>query len=163
MVFLGNVGVSLSYPAALVLGGAVVGIDQSSVWITIVAFGAMIFVSALGREVLKGVMDMEGDKDQGVKTIAVRYGAKNAAILSAIFFIFAIPLAPIPLIYGFMSSLISSITYSIFVFLLLCIQLYSGVILIREPTKEVGIKGRKFTKLAFWAGLFGLFFAAITL
>ena len=161
--FLGNLGVSLSYPAALVLGGLVVGISKEETLITVVSFGGLIFVSALGREVLKGVMDIEGDKLLNVRTIAVRYGSKNAARLSTFLFLLALPLAPIPLFFGFSASLVSSIIYASFITVLLALQIYSGLILIRQPTKEVGIKGRKITKLAFWAGVIGLFLAAITL
>ncbi|MHA2365756.1 MAG: UbiA family prenyltransferase [Candidatus Hodarchaeales archaeon] len=160
---LGNIGVSSSYPAALILGGMVVGITDHNARITIFSFGLLIFFSALGRELLKGVMDIEGDIEVGVNTIAVRYGPKNAAIFSTVLFLIAVPFAPIPLIFGFNSNIISFVIYSLLIGLMVLIQLYSGIILIKQPIKEIGIKGRKTTKLAFWAGVLGFFLSALTI
>jgi geranylgeranylglycerol-phosphate geranylgeranyltransferase len=162
--FLGNVAVSLSYPAAMMLAMGVVGVTKTEAIITITSFVAMIFFSALGREVLKGVMDTEGDKIQGVKTIAVRYGPKKAAYLCTIFFVLAIPFSPIPLILTFLKrSLLSSFVYALFIFFTLFLLLKSGFNLLKDPSKETGIKGRKQTKLAFWFLVLGFFIASILL
>ena len=162
--FLGNIAVSSSYPAAMMLAMGVVGATSIEGIITITSFVAMIFFSALGREVLKGIMDIEGDKTQGVKTIAVRYGAENAARMCTFLFILAIPFSPIPLFITFLPrSIIASIFYSISIVLTLFFLLQSGFRLIKEPSKEMGIKGRKETKLAFWSLVLGFFIAAIFL
>ena len=162
--FLGNIAVSLSYPAAMMLAMGVVGATNSDAIISITSFVIMIFFSALGREVLKGVMDIEGDKTQGVKTIAVRYGAKKAAYLCTFFFIVAIPFSPVPLIFTFWTNtLLGSIIYSVCIAITLLLLVLSGVNLINNPTKEVGVKGRKQTKLAFWFLVLGFFIATILL
>lgn len=161
---LGNIAVSLSYPAAVILSMGVVGVTQSEAIITITSFGFMIFLAALGREVLKGVMDMEGDEAQGVRTIAIRYGPLNAARLATFFFVLAVPLAPIPLVVTFLeSSIIPAILYSIFTTLMIVLLLYAGVTLVQDPSKETGTKGRKITKLAFWSVVLGFFLASLTL
>lgn len=59
-------------------------------------FAAMVFLSITGREITKGIVDVEGDKTQGVKTIAVRYGERNAAIAATVFYVSAVALTPIP-------------------------------------------------------------------
>ena len=56
----------------------------------------MAFLSNTGREVTKGIVDVKGDEMQGVKTLAVRYGQKNAAIAATIFYLLAVLLSPIP-------------------------------------------------------------------
>ena len=162
--FLGNIVVSLSYPAAMFLAMGVVGASDPEAILTLTSFVIMIFFSALGREVLKGVMDIEGDKTQGVKTIAVRYGAKKAAIFCTILFLVAVPFAPIPLILTFWSrSLLASVLYTVSIGATLLLLLSSGINLIRDPSKKVGIKGRKQTKLAFWSLVLGFFLATIVL
>jgi hypothetical protein len=40
---------------------------------------------------------------------------------------------------------------------------YSGYILLKEPNKNNGIKGRKLTKLGFWALILGFFMAGMAL
>ncbi|MHA2358049.1 MAG: UbiA family prenyltransferase, partial [Candidatus Heimdallarchaeaceae archaeon] len=39
----------------------------------------------VGREVIKGLPDIEGDREAGVKTIAVKYGPKVTAIIGSLF------------------------------------------------------------------------------
>ncbi len=162
--FLGNIVVSLSYPAAMFLAMGVVGTTDPEAILTLTSFVIMIFFSALGREVLKGVMDIEGDEAQGVKTIAVRYGAKKAALFCTVLFLVAVPFAPIPLIVSFWSrSLLASILYILSIGTTLVLLLTSGINLIRDPSKKTGIKGRKQTKLAFWSLVLGFFLATIIL
>jgi len=57
----------------------------------------------LGREITKGIVDVEGDEMQNVKTLAVRYGEKNAAIAATIFYLLAVLLSPIPLLLDLVS------------------------------------------------------------
>ena len=161
--FLGNIAVSLSYPAAMMLAMGVVGVTSSDAIISISSFVVMIFFSALGREVLKGVMDIEGDKQQGVKTIAVRYGAKKAAYFCTILFFIAVPFSPIPLLITFSKNILSAVIYTIFISVTLILTLDSGIKLIKDPSKETGIRGRKQTKLGFWTLVLGYFTATIIL
>ena len=47
-------------------------------------FGIISFCISLSREVIKGVMDVEGDKKHGILTLAVRYGinfARNTGVV----------------------------------------------------------------------------------
>jgi len=56
----------------------------------------MVFLSNIGREVTKGIVDVKGDKVHNVKTLAVRYGEKTAAMAAALFYLSAVSLSPIP-------------------------------------------------------------------
>jgi 4-hydroxybenzoate polyprenyltransferase len=56
----------------------------------------MVFLSITGREVTKGIVDVQGDRTQNVKTVAVRYGEKTAAVTAALFYLFAVSLSLIP-------------------------------------------------------------------
>jgi geranylgeranylglycerol-phosphate geranylgeranyltransferase len=62
----------------------------------VLIFVSMVFLSNTGREITKGIVDVEGDRMQNVKTLAVLYGEKKAAITAVLFFLFAVFLSPIP-------------------------------------------------------------------
>ena len=69
----------------------------------VLIFVSMVFLSNTGREVTKGIVDVEGDRMQNVKTLAVLYGEKKAAITAVLFFLFAVSLSPIPWLLGSVS------------------------------------------------------------
>lgn len=62
----------------------------------VLIFSIMAFLSNTGREITKGIVDVEGDRMNGVKTLAVRYGEKYAAFTAATFYLSAVLLSPIP-------------------------------------------------------------------
>jgi len=62
----------------------------------VLIFAVMVFLSITGREITKGIVDVQGDKQQNVKTLAVRYGEKKAAVAAALFYLSAVLLSPIP-------------------------------------------------------------------
>jgi geranylgeranylglycerol-phosphate geranylgeranyltransferase len=64
--------------------------------LSVVLFTLMAFLSNTGREITKGIVDVKGDEAEGVKTLAVRYGEKNAAVVAALFYVSAVALTPIP-------------------------------------------------------------------
>ena len=71
--------------------------------LNVLLFAAMAFLSNTGREITKGIVDVEGDKAEGVMTLAVRYGEKKAALTAAVFYVSAVCLTPIPLLLGLVS------------------------------------------------------------
>jgi geranylgeranylglycerol-phosphate geranylgeranyltransferase len=75
----------------------------STIDLKIVIFASMAFLSITGREITKGIVDVEGDKTQNVKTLAVRFGEKNAAIAATVFYLIAVSLSPIPWLLGLVS------------------------------------------------------------
>jgi len=80
--------------AAPFLYGSVTVTDQVqlSVWL----FASLAFLSNTGREITKGIVDVKGDAAEGIKTLAVRYGEKNAAKAAVAFYISAVALTPLP-------------------------------------------------------------------
>jgi len=71
--------------------------------LNVLLFALMAFLSNTGREITKGIVDVKGDSAEGIKTLAVRYGEKKASVTAAIFFVSAVALTPIPLLYGLVS------------------------------------------------------------
>jgi geranylgeranylglycerol-phosphate geranylgeranyltransferase len=75
------------------------------------------FLAGMGREVLKGVADVEGDKIRNVKTVAVERGGKTARQLSAAFFLLAVATSSLPLLLNLLGK---------------ALFIYSGLILIPD-------------------------------
>jgi len=97
---LGNFLVSTCIAVPFIYGSFVVGKGFET---PIAVFFAIAFLSNTGREVTKGIVDVEGDKSQHIRTIAVRYGEKTAAIVASTFFILAVALSSIPLLLNLVS------------------------------------------------------------
>jgi len=68
----------------------------AGVRLNVLLFASMAFLSNTGREITKGIVDVKGDMTANVKTMAVRYGEKRAAIAAASFYDLAVLLSPIP-------------------------------------------------------------------
>ena len=71
-----------------------------TVGLNVLLFASMAFLSNTGREITKGIVDVKGDSAEGVKTLAVRFGEKTAAVVAVAFFIFAVALTPVTWILG---------------------------------------------------------------
>lgn len=96
----GNFLVSMCVAIPFVYGSLAI---TSMVSLNVLFFVSMVFLSNTGREITKGIVDVQGDRTQGVKTLAVRYGEKKAAIAAASFYSAAVLLSPIPWLLGIVS------------------------------------------------------------
>jgi len=96
----GNFLVSATVVIPFIYGGLAVG----QLEISTLLFVAIVFLSNTGREITKGIVDVQGDKAHNIKTIAVNYGPKAAAITAATFSILAVCLSPLPWIWGLVSN-----------------------------------------------------------
>lgn len=81
------------------------------------------FFAGLGREVLKGIADVEGDRARNIKTVAISSGPGTARSVSAGFFIVAVMSSFLPIILGLLGqafwvySILIGITDVLFVYL----------------------------------------------
>lgn len=69
-------------------------------WFSIVSFFAVT-----GREVIKTISDIEGDKIRGVQSVAIKFGTEKAAKIGSIFFISAIACTMGPYIFKQMGEI----------------------------------------------------------
>uniref|UniRef100_A0A7C4WF23 Prenyltransferase n=1 Tax=Geoglobus ahangari TaxID=113653 RepID=A0A7C4WF23_9EURY len=83
---LGNMYIAFSMAAPFIFGGYIAGKINPE----IVALSLIAFLSGLGREIMKGIEDVEGDALRDVKTIARVYGKDFAAKVAAILFIISV-------------------------------------------------------------------------
>ncbi|MCZ2116070.1 MAG: geranylgeranylglycerol-phosphate geranylgeranyltransferase [Anaerolineae bacterium] len=75
-VLLGNATVAFISAMSPIFGGVAAGNARPSLWL-----GGIIFAGIFGREVLKTLADYEGDKANGVRTVATVYGLRTARII----------------------------------------------------------------------------------
>ncbi|OLS18845.1 MAG: Digeranylgeranylglyceryl phosphate synthase [Candidatus Heimdallarchaeota archaeon LC_2] len=99
--FLGNITVGVTATSAFLYGDAIVsGWDHFwpiSTWNASIYLFLISAILNTSREVAKGIMDTEGDREYGIKTIAVLYGKFNAARLVLLLILVAIIVALLPL------------------------------------------------------------------
>jgi geranylgeranylglycerol-phosphate geranylgeranyltransferase len=98
----GNFLVSICVSMPFIYGSVA---TANTVMPNVFIFVLMVFLSNTGREITKGIVDVQGDKIQNVKTLAVLYGERTAAITAALFYFFAVLLSPIPWLLGNVSFL----------------------------------------------------------
>jgi geranylgeranylglycerol-phosphate geranylgeranyltransferase len=99
--FFGNILVSICIGLPFIFGGVSVG----RITYLLILFSLMAFISNLGREVTKGIMDVEGDQLKKIKTIAVVHGPKTASIVASVLYIIAVVVSFIPPILGMVSAI----------------------------------------------------------
>jgi geranylgeranylglycerol-phosphate geranylgeranyltransferase len=62
------------------------------------------FLAGLGREVLKGIADVEGDRLRKVKTVAISHGIRAARFTAASLFLLAVISSSFPIVFGLLGS-----------------------------------------------------------
>lgn len=80
--FLGNIIVSVSFSIGLIYGAILNGLEIP--WY-IYFFFTTAFSLLMAREIIKGCEDIEGDRKEGVKTLAIKLDVKKATLISAAF------------------------------------------------------------------------------
>ncbi|TFG68613.1 MAG: prenyltransferase [Methanomassiliicoccus sp.] len=141
----GNLAISWLTGALFLFGGAAV--DRMEVaWI----LGALAFLATLGREIVKDIQDVQGDR--GIRlTLPMRIGARNAGFVASLSFIGAVLLSPVP----YMQELLS-IYYVPIVLVSDAIFIYCATIHFADPKR-----GQKVAKLAMLVALIAFLFGGI--
>jgi geranylgeranylglycerol-phosphate geranylgeranyltransferase len=124
--FIGNLMVSLSVALPFIYGGIMTGSLASSL-----SFSGIAFLANTGREITKGIVDVEGDKLEGVNTIAITQGEKSAASIASLFFLAAVLVSIYPVYMGLVSF-----WYIPFVAATDLGLLYSGYQVMSDPSRE---------------------------
>ena len=114
----------------------------------IIIFTAIVFLSNTGREVAKGIVDVEGDKSQNVRTIAVLYGERTASVVSLIFSFLAVSLSPLPRLWGLVSD-----WFIPFVILTDVGLIVSSILLLRDYSRKNAKRVKNLILIWFITGL----------
>ncbi|MHA1447438.1 MAG: geranylgeranylglycerol-phosphate geranylgeranyltransferase, partial [Candidatus Heimdallarchaeaceae archaeon] len=99
--FWGNVTIGITVLALFVYGSTHTYLIYRTTfaWIPIVV-GACAASGNVGREIIKGLPDIEGDREAGVRTLAVKFGKQKTAKIAFLFLLGLIGGALVALIYG---------------------------------------------------------------
>ena len=149
----GNFLVSVCVATPFIYGSIIItGGVQLNVWL----FALMAFLSNTGREITKGIVDVQGDSAEGVKTIAVRYGERKAAIIAAAFYLGAVSLTPLPWLLMLVSFWFIPVVIITDVGFIL-----SSVLLLRDYSRKNSRKIKKLVLLWFVTGLLAFIFGIL--
>ena len=133
---LGNLLVSVSVGVPFLFGGVALGgwdIPELSLAIFFTAV-----LANMGREITKGIMDIEGDTIGGIKTVAVRFGERTAAKVAALFFFSAVFVSQLPYFLDF-----ATIWFEIAVSFVGAGFVILGLNVVRNTSKENSKKVKK--------------------
>ncbi len=141
----GNFLVSTCVAIPFIYGSIII---LNTVNLSVLLFTLMAFLSNTGREITKGIVDVKGDRAEGIKTLAVRYGEKNAAFVAVLFYVSAVALTPLTWLLNLVS------VWFIPLVLVTDIGLVtSSILLLRDPSRENSRKIKKIVLYLFVVGL----------
>jgi len=137
------------FGAASVLTETSLAIDLSP---AIFIIALIAFLTGAGREIMKDVMDFEGDKEEGVKSFPRYIGIRKSNVISAFFYIIAIALSLLPFFMSRYDVYYRNYYYLSFVMITDTMLLSTSLQLIFK--RQINMKFyRKFTLLAVFFGL----------
>lgn len=145
MGFLGNLMVSTCIIVPFFYGGFVV---ERGLLPTTGIFVAMAFLSNTGREVTKGIVDVQGDREKNIRTVAVLHGEKKAAVVAATLYLSAVSLTPLPLLFGIVSSWFIPFAFFADMGLIL-----ASILLLMNPSRENARRIKNRNLFWFFSGL----------
>jgi geranylgeranylglycerol-phosphate geranylgeranyltransferase len=129
---------------------------MGNVGLNVVLFASMAFLSNTGREITKGIVDVKGDSAEGVKTLAVRFGEKNAAATAVAFFVLAVALTPVTWFLGLVGVWFIPFVLVTDVGLIVC-----SALLLLDHSRGKARKIKKVVLYLFLVGLLAYIFGVI--
>jgi geranylgeranylglycerol-phosphate geranylgeranyltransferase len=124
--------------------------------LNILLFASMAFLLNTGREVTKGIVDVEGDRSKSVRTLAVVFGERKAAVGAAAFYVSTVCLSALP----FFLNLVS-LWYIPFAVVTDVCLLWCSVTLVRNSARESARRIKRFVFKLFIIGLLGFVFSVL--
>jgi len=145
-MFIGNIMVASSVAIPYLYGGAAFEkIGNQLLWF----LALTSFLAAAGREIVKTIIDIEGDRARNVNSISISHGSEIAGNISAIFFIGAVATTILPII---TKTVIHE--YSLLIIIPDILFLYASIKIIKDKSKENAYKIKRFTLVGMLVGMF---------
>jgi geranylgeranylglycerol-phosphate geranylgeranyltransferase len=149
----GNFLVSTCVAIPFIYGSATI---VNKVELDALIFASMAFLSITGREITKGIVDVEGDKTMNIQTLAARYGEKTAAVIAVLFYLSSVALSPTPWFLNLVSfwfvPFVAITDFGI---------LASSLMLLRDYSRKNARKVKNMVLLWFIFGLLAFVFGAV--
>ena len=155
--FFGNIIVGVSFSIGLVYGAY---LNSSIIPPYIFYFFLTAFSLLVAREIIKGCEDIEGDKNQGVKTLAIKIGIKNSRNVAVIFSLVAILFFVLPILLR--TNILNPILFIIFMIIGLIEVAYTIVLMLISKLEKGDLKKISLLlKIGMLIGLIAFLFASI--
>ena len=153
--FIGNIIVGISFSIGLIYGAV---LNSLTIPLYIYYFFLTAFFLLLSREIVKGCEDIEGDKEEGVKTLAIKLGTKKAIRFSLLFEVLAIIFFILPLF----TEIINPLLFLIFLIFGLIVVVTAIVLSLSKNLGQENFKKISLLlKLGALLGLIAFIFASI--
>ena len=153
--FLGNIIVGVSFSIGLVYGAY---LNSPIIPPYIFYFFVTAFALLVAREIIKGCEDIEGDKNQGVKTLAIKIGIKPSRNISLIFALLAVVFFILPIF----TTILNFFLFIIFMVIGLIEVGYTIVLMLTSDLSKEDLKKISLLlKIGMFLGLIAFFFASL--
>jgi geranylgeranylglycerol-phosphate geranylgeranyltransferase len=146
MPLLGNLCVSWVAASAILFGALFVGIGPTALLLFLMAFFANT-----GREIVKTIEDVPGDKKAGYKTLPIALGKNFSAAVAILFVVFAVLLTPLPWALGLLDM-----KYLYVVFVSDIVFAVSCYVLLMNPSRA-----QLLMKIAMFIGVLSFIFGVL--
>ncbi|MFX0185036.1 MAG: geranylgeranylglycerol-phosphate geranylgeranyltransferase, partial [Candidatus Hodarchaeota archaeon] len=153
--FVGNIMIGLLTAIPFIFGGFLTNSYETMIYPATFAFFLIV-----GREIIKDIEDVHGDKIEDVQSIALRYGVKTARNLGLLILIVLVVISPIPILLGYYKT-------PIFIVLLVvidCVILFAGFLLLNRSEDEIirnSTHSKKLLKSCITIGILAFLFEGI--
>jgi len=157
----GNFYIAYTMAIPFVFGGASVlqGNSLSVIHPAIYIIALIAFLAGSGREIMKDVMDFEGDKKSGVKSFPKYIGTRKSNVVAALFYIAAIAMSFLPYFFEIFGVYYQNIYYLLPVLITDLMFLTTSLHLIVKKNPQLNMY-RKYTLLAIFIGLIAFLLGA---
>jgi geranylgeranylglycerol-phosphate geranylgeranyltransferase len=153
--FLGNLVVGISFSIGLVYGAV---LNSSFIPPYILFFFITAFSLLVSREIIKGCEDIEGDKSQGVKTLAIKIGIKNSRNVAVFFALVGIIFFVLPIL----TDILNPILFLIFMVFGIIEVVYTIILMLTSKLEKADLKKISLLlKIGMFVGLIAFLFASI--
>jgi len=156
--FVGNFYIAYTTAIPFIFGSVAVSEHIPS---AVTVLSVIAFIASFGREVMKDIMDIEGDRAEGVKSIPMYLGEKKTSVVIALVYLLSVALSFVPFVSLRETSFYHNLFYLIPVLLTDSIFVYLSVgIMITEnpPLKRY----RNLSLFAMMIGLLAFLLGSLT-
>ncbi|RLF99391.1 MAG: hypothetical protein DRN49_04435 [Thaumarchaeota archaeon] len=151
---IGNMAVSGVVVAPFIYGAV---LSDGYVSTRLTFFAIPVYLSVLGREIIKGISDVEGDALKGIRSIARTKGKRFAGMLGGALYIAAVSVSPFPYILDLVSW-----PYIVIVLLADIGFIYSAISIVKNPSRAEALKVKKMSLLWMLIALIAFIMGSIT-
>lgn len=158
LLLIGNLIVAFITAFPLLYGAVLASYYMEGSWdsgdyVRSTIFWSMILLSILGREVAKGIVDVEGDRVAGVRTIANTYGARVAGFTALSLYLAAVALSFTAALLG----VVNTLPYLAIIAPVGLLALVEGLSLAFNPTRERALSHKRRVLLLMLIAMIGLY------